>query len=116
MNKKKSKAAKDLMPKEKRDIILKAHAIIHETIRFWEARMDLIDQEMQEIESMPDWMPDKEVSYDSLVKEMQLVVCKLAVEEREIEKLEQDTNELLAEILFNKISFKKVDDKKSQED
>jgi len=115
MNKKESKGAKDLMPKEKRDIILKAHAVIHETIRFWEARMDLIDQEMQEIESMPDWMPDKEVSYASLVKEMQLIVCKLAGEEREIEKLEEDTNKLLAEILFNKISFKKVNDK-SQED
>ena len=114
MNKKKSKQPKDLIPKEKRDVILKSHALIHESIRFWESRMDLIDQEMQEVEAMPDWMPDKEISYDSLTKEMQLVVCKIMGEEREVERLEEDTNKLLAEILF--ISFKKIDEKKSQED
>jgi hypothetical protein len=114
MNKKKSKKPKDLIPKEKRDIILKSHALIHESIRFWEARMDFVIREIEEVENMPDWMPDKEMTYHTLTKEMELIVSKLGVEEREIEKLEEDTNKLLAEILF--VSFKKIDDKKSQED
>ena len=114
MNKKKPRQVKDLIPKEKKDILLKSHALIHETIRFWESRMDLIVQEMEEIETMPDWMPDKEITYDALTKQMELIVCKLAGEEQEIEKLEEDTNKLLAEMLF--VSFKKMDEKKSQED
>ena len=114
MNKKKSKQAKDLIPKEKKEMILKSHALIHETIRFWESRMDFIVQEMEEAENMPDWMPDKEMTYHTLTNEMEFIVSKLAGEEREIEKLEENTNKLLAEMLFT--SFKKLDEKKSQED
>ena len=114
MNKKKPKRAKDLIPKEKKDIILKSHALIHETIRFWESRMDFIVQEMEEAENMPDWMPDKEMTYHALTNEMEFIVSKLAGEEREIERLEESTNKLLAEMLF--VSFKKMDEKKSQED
>ena len=114
MNKKKSKQAKDLIPKEKKEMLLKSHALIHETIRFWESRMDFIVQEMEEAENMPDWMPDKEMTYHALTNEMEFIVSKLAGEEREIERLEENTNKLLAEMLF--VSFKKMDDKKSQED
>ena len=114
MNKKKSKQPKDLIPKEKKEVLLKSHALIHETIRFWEARMDFIVQEIEEMETMPDWMPDKEMTYHALTEEMELIVFKLAGEEREVERLEEDTNKLLAEILFS--SFKKLDEKESQED
>ena len=113
MNKKKSKQAKDLIPKEKKEIILKAHALIHETIRFWEARMDFIIQEMEETENMPDWMPDREMTYHALAKEVEFIASKLVGEEREVEKLEEDTNKLLAETLF--ASFKKMDEKKTKE-
>ena len=114
MNKKKPKQPKDLIPKEKKEILLKSHALIHESIRFWEARMDFVIQEMEKIENMPDWMPDKEMTYHTLTEEMELIVFKLAGEEREVERLEEDTNKLLAEILFS--SFKKLDEKESQED
>jgi len=114
MNKKKPKQPKDLIPKEKKDILLKSHALIHESIRFWEARMDFVIQEMEEVESMDDWTPDKEMAYHTLSKELELIVSKIAGEEREIEKLEEDTNKLLAEVLF--VSFKKLDEKKNQED
>ena len=111
MNKKKSKQPKDLIPKEKREMLLKSHALIHETIRFWESRMDFVVQEIEEAENMPDWMPDKEMTYDVLTREMEFIVSKLGGEEREIERLEEDTNKLLAEMLF--VSFKKIDEKKS---
>ncbi len=114
MNKKKSKQPKDLIPKEKRDIILKSHALIHESIRFWEARMDFVIRKIEEVENMPDWMPDKEMTYHTLIEEMELIVSKLTGEEREVERLEEDTNKLLAEILFS--SFKKLDEKENQED
>jgi hypothetical protein len=114
MNKKKSKQAKDLIPKEKREMLLKSHALIHETIRFWESRMDFVVQEIEEAENMPDWMPDKEMTYDVLTREMEFIVSKLGGEEREIERLEEDTNKLLAEMLF--VSFKKIDEKKTKED
>ena len=76
MNKKKPKQAKDLIPKEKKDILLKSHALIHETIRFWESRMDFIIQKIEEAENMPDWMPDKEMTYHALTEEMEFIVSR----------------------------------------
>ena len=114
MNKKKPKRAKGLIPKEKKEMLLKSHALIHESIRFWEARMDFIVQEMEEAENMPDWMPDREMTYHTLTKEVEFIASKLEGEAREVDRLEESTNKLLAETLF--ASFKKIDEKKTKED
>ena len=112
MSKKKIKQPKDFIPKEKKDELLKAHALIQETVRFWEAKMDYIIEQIEETENMPDWMPDKEMTYHVLTEELEQAASKIAREEKEVEKLEEDTNKLLAEILLG--SFKKLNEEEDK--
>jgi len=112
MSKKKTKQLKDLIPKEKKDELLKAHALIQETVRFWESRMDSVLEQMEEIESSSEWMPDEEMEYHALSKDIELIMLKIKGEEKEVEKLEENTNKLLAEILFG--SFKKLNEEEDK--
>lgn len=109
MNKNKANLFLD---EETTNSLRKSHALIQETVFFWEERMNDVIDEIETIETLPDWMPDRESKYAELTEEMEFIVCKLKQEEKETECLQDTTNKLLAEGLFNK--FKKIDDKKSE--
>ena len=102
MGKKKTDACKTL-----KEELQASHAIIAETIVFWEGEMDKVVERMNEAEEIPDWHPNKEDSYHELNLEMQFILKKLEAEESEIDLLEERTNRLLAEKLFKK--FKRID-------
>ena len=109
MNKNKANLFLD---EETTDSLRKSHALIQETVFFWEERMNDVINEIEETEALPDWTPDKECKYAELTEQMEFIVSKLKQEERETENLQDTTNKLLAEGLFNK--FKKIDDEKSE--
>ena len=109
MNKKKANLFLDA---ETTDSLRKSHALIQETVFFWEERMNDIVDEIEVIEEFPDWMPDRECKYAELTEQMEFIVSKLQQEEKEAETLQDTTNKLLAEELFKK--FKKIDDEKSE--
>jgi len=91
----------------------KSHALIQESVFFWEEKMNDVINEIDAIESQPEWMPDREGRYAELTHEIEFIVCKLQREEKEAEILQDSVNKLLAENLFNK--FKKINDKKSED-
>jgi len=94
------------------DSLRKSHALIQETVFFWEEKMNDVINEIETIEVLPDWTPDRECKYAELTEEMEFIVVKLRREEKEAETLEDTTNKLLAEGLFNK--FKKINDKEGE--
>jgi len=103
MNKKNKKPRKTI-----REELNESHDLIHESLAFWEEQMNVVIKKMDEAEKYPDWHPENtEEKYHKLNLDMQFVLKRLENEEREIDKLEEKTNRLLADSIFKK--FKRVD-------
>jgi hypothetical protein len=110
-----NKKIKTLLSEDVREHLVEQHSLIQNSIDFWEERMDSVVDNMNELDSSQNLYSEEQLegAFNKLTTEMQFILKKLELEEREVSLLEDKTNKLLAQKLFK--SFKKVDGDKNKD-
>ena len=110
-----NKKIKTLLSEDVREHLVEQHSLIQSSIDFWEERMDSVVDNMNELDSSQNLYSEEQLegAFNKLTTEMQFILKKLELEEREVSLLEDKTNKLLAQKLFK--SFKKVDGDKNKD-
>jgi hypothetical protein len=110
-----NKKIKTLLSEDVREHLVEQHSLIQSSIDFWEERMDSVVDNMNELDSSQNLYSEEQLerAFNKLTIDMQFILKKLELEEREVSLLEDKTNKLLAQKLFK--SFKKVDGDKNKD-